>query len=187
VNRQWIALVAVALAAASGGYFVAKQMSPDTGRSVQANNTGTAQVMGRERPDFTHPDPDGRMVSAADFDGQVLLVNFWATWCKPCVDEMPMLSQLQDELGDRGFRVAGIALDDPVRAAAFAEDMGLSYPILVGGADVVVTGRRYGNTTGMLPYSVLIDTQGVVRWTKLGALEKEELERQVHDLLPTGR
>jgi thiol-disulfide isomerase/thioredoxin len=125
----------------------------------------------------------GKQVSASDFDGQIWLVNFWATWCAPCVEEMPMLSDLQLEYADKGVRILGIALDDPGRAREFAENMSLQYPTLVGQADVAVTGRRYGNSTGMLPFSVLIDAAGIIRWTHLGALDREELQIQIQALL----
>ena len=94
-----------------------------------------------------------------------------------------MLSRLQEAYSAGGLQVLGIALDDPDRAAAFAKDMALSYPVLLGAADVVVTGRRYGNRSGMLPFSVLIDRQGVVRWTHLGLLKSEILEQKIQALI----
>lgn len=168
------ALPAVALLAAFGGYFVAMKFMP------AADN---GDVVGQPRPGFRHADLSGRAVSAADFDGQVLLVNFWASWCKPCVEEMPMLSDLQRRYGDEGFRVVGIAVDDPERAADFAGGMDLAYPVLLGEADTVVTGRRFGNATGMLPYSALVDRDGTIRWVHLGALETRSLDLEVKKLL----
>jgi len=93
-----------------------------------------------------------------------------------------MLSRLQQDYAGQGVNIVGIALDDAERARQFASDMAISYPILVGQADVVVTGRRYGNNTGMLPFSVLIDTEGIIRWTHLGPLTREELEHQIQQL-----
>ena len=79
--------------------------------------------------------------------------------------------------------MAGIALDDPGRAADFASGLDLAYPVLLGSADVVVTGRRYGNDSGMLPFTVLVDAEGIIRWTHLGALEPGPLEQEVLSLL----
>ena len=90
-----------------------------------------------------------------------------------------MLSRLQQENADIGLQVVGIALDDAERAAEFAAGLAISYSVLVGKTDVVLTGRRFGNATGMLPFSVLIDADGVIRWTHLGALSREELQRQI--------
>ena len=95
-----------------------------------------------------------------------------------------MISRLHQDLADRGFSVVGIALDQPSRAAAFADELGLSYPVLVGETDTVMAGRRYGNRAGTLPYSVLVDPDGTVRWTRLGAVSREDLEPRVRALLP---
>ena len=93
-----------------------------------------------------------------------------------------MLSSLQREQGPRGVQVVGIALDDPERAAAFAAGLDLAYPVLVGETDVVLTGQRYGNRSGMLPFTVLVDARGVVRWTHLGALEAAEVADRIAQL-----
>jgi peroxiredoxin len=191
VRKTFIIMAVVALVSSSGGYFLAKSMSParNTGMAGPAQALAEAarapsadDLSGQRRPDFTLADMNGAPVSASDFDGHVWLVNFWATWCTPCVEEMPMLSQLQREYADQGVKIVGIALDDADRAREFANSMGLGYPVLVGQADVVLTGRRYGNTTGMLPFSVLIDANGIIRWTRLGALDRKVLERQIQAL-----
>lgn len=181
-------MVAVALVAVSAGYFLARAISPagngspewvglpESGGSLVS---GTDDLLGQRRPDFTLHNTAGEEVSASDFDGHVLLVNFWATWCKPCVEEMPMLSGVQRDFADKGVKVVGIALDDAERAGEFAADIGVEYPILVGKTDVVLAGRKFGNSTGALPFSVLVDGQGVIRWVRLGALKRKELEEQL--------
>lgn len=188
MNRRFWVFAAVALLAGSAGYFMAMFMDPANGPSQNAENqrfngpiavADVRDLVGGRRPDFTLNDVNGKPVSASDFDGAGWLVNFWATWCKPCVEEMPMLSRLQQEYAGQGFRVVGIALDDPQRAGDFAADLKIDYTVLVGKTDVVLTGRRFGNATGMLPFSVLIDADGIVRWAHLGALSRDELQRQI--------
>jgi thiol-disulfide isomerase/thioredoxin len=122
-------------------------------------------------------------VSADEFAGEVLLVNFWATWCAPCREEMPMLVDLQAEFAERGLSVVGIALDDVQQARDFADELGVNYTILVGGADVMAAGVAWGNRAGTLPYTVLVDRDGVVRWTYLGVLEHDELVQRIEALL----
>jgi thiol-disulfide isomerase/thioredoxin len=119
------------------------------------------------------------VVSAADFDGRVLLLNFWATWCAPCVREMPMLDEIQQAYADRGLSVVGVALDDVARARSFADELGIGYTILLGAGDALATGLAYGNRAGLLPYSVLVDRDGVVRWTQLGELKRPDLVEQI--------
>lgn len=104
-----------------------------------------------------------------------------------------MLSRLQRDYAGRGLRVVGVTVDDTVRARTFAEGLGLDYPILFGpgsfeaglsgAGEAMLVGRRYGNASGMLPYSVLIDAAGIVRWTHLGAVTREQLETRLAELL----
>ena len=94
-----------------------------------------------------------------------------------------MLTRLQRNYAGRGVQVVGIALDDPRKAREFASEVAVNYPILVGSTDTVLAGRRYGNRSGMLPYTVLMDADGIVRWAYLGALDEEELEAQIRALL----
>lgn len=183
MSKTFPLMLAVAILAAASGYFAAKKFGPDPSGQQEATTAGPQALLGQKRPDFSHLDSTGQPVSAADYDGSILLLNFWASWCAPCVEEMPMLSRLQEAYSASGLQVLGIALDDPERAAAFAEDMALAYPVLLGAADVVVTGRRYGNSSGMLPFSVLIDQEGLIRWTHLGLLESEILEQKVRSLI----
>jgi peroxiredoxin len=187
VRVQWLILLAVAAAAAGAGYFLSRTLDPGVGDGpAGAANRHAAplaeDLLGQRRPDFTLLDAGGTPVSAGDFDSQALLINFWASWCKPCIEEMPMLSDLQRDHAGNGLQVIGIALDDPQRAEAFAADLGLEYPLLYGLADAAGVGRRYGNREGMLPYSVLVDARGMIRWTKLGALTRDELDAQLAEL-----
>jgi peroxiredoxin len=175
-------IAAVALAAAAGGYFAAMRLAgppPAQRTAVAPVPAAPADLVGQRRPEFTHRDPSGRAWSAGDFDGGPLLLNFWATWCAPCVEEMPMLSRLQERHAAQGLQVVGIALDDPGRAAGFAAGLDLAYPVLVGDTDVVMTGQRYGNRSGMLPFTVLVDARGIVRRAWLGALDEAEVEAQL--------
>jgi peroxiredoxin len=192
VRKTIIIMAMVAIMAASGGYFAAMVLSPGPAQQYISQAGMTAQALaanriedmvGQPRPDFTLGDLNGAPVSAADFDGLVMLVNFWATWCTPCVEEMPMLSRLQQKYADRGVQVVGIALDDPQKAMDFAAQLEIAYPILFGTTDAILLGRRFGNRAGMLPYSVLVDSHGIIRWAFLGVLDKQELEGKIQALL----
>jgi thiol-disulfide isomerase/thioredoxin len=193
VNRQLVSIAAVAIVAAGAGYMAARLLTlkdEPVGQAAQPPVVeakpvvDTLQLVGKRRPGFSLTDADGRKVSAEAYDGRVLLINFWATWCAPCVEEMPMLAQFQREHAAR-LTVAGIAIDEPGRAREFARELGVDYPLLFGLPEAMLVGRRYGNHSGMLPYSVLVDASGVVRWTRLGALDREQLESQLA-ALPEG-
>lgn len=94
-----------------------------------------------------------------------------------------MLAELYREHVGSGLQVVGIALDDVAAAREFAAELGIDYPILVGSTDVMAVVRLYGNVSGVLPYSVLIDREGMIAWTHLGVLEEEELAGQIDVLL----
>ncbi|AKS40741.1 TlpA family protein disulfide reductase [Wenzhouxiangella marina] len=134
--------------------------------------------VGDPRPPFQHAALDGRQVHVDDFDDQLLLVNFWATWCAPCRREMPLLDQAQRTHGDQ-LTVLGIAIDDPGAVIEFLDSTPVSYPILVGSTDVVATQRAWGNAAGALPYTVLVDREGIIRWQHLGEVSEEELAEKL--------
>ena len=189
MKKNVIVFTLIAVLAAAGGFVVAMLLSPAGNETAPAGMVADSQspprpadLLGQRRPDFVLSNTVGGRVSASDFDGQALLLNFWASWCKPCVEEMPMLSRLQQDHESSQLQVLGIALDDPERAKEFASRLDLAYPVLVGQTDVVLTGRRYGNHTGMLPFSVLVDKSGTIRWTHLGSLNRNDLELEIERL-----
>ena len=172
--KQLIALVLVALVALAGGFAVSRWwLDPEREPGfIDAPNPGLELAA-----------LDGRVLRPEDFSGEVLLVNFWATWCLPCREEMPMLQALQDELGSDGLQIVGVALDDAPRVQAFVEEVGVGYPILVGATDVMIANVNWGNPKGLLPYSVLLDRNGIVRWAHLGELKERELRAQIAEHL----
>ena len=134
-------------------------------------------LVGTHRPEFRLGSSTGTFVTPSDFAGKTLLINFWATWCAPCLEEMPMLMGLQAEYGVDGLQVVGIALDDVQRVRDFVAKLGIDYPVLVGSVDVMDTNRDYGNLTGLLPYSVLVDKSGVIQWQYSGVIQDEDFRK----------
>ena len=178
--RKVLLFALVGALALSAGIYTAVQREDS---ALEKANAALGDLVGQPRPPWTLGAADGRRVSAHEFDGDVVLLNFWATWCAPCRAEMPMLVEVQRDYADRGFEVIGIALDDVQQARDFADELGVDYTILVGGADVMAAGVAYGNAAGMLPYSVLIDRDGIVRWTVLGELHRDDLAQRLEPLL----
>jgi len=138
---------------------------------------------GDSRPPFSLVDLDGRLREAAEFDGTPLLINFWATWCRPCVREMPLLQRAAERNAGR-LAVVGIAIDRPEPVADFVQRLKIDYPILVSFDDARDVQGLYGNPGGMLPYSVLIDADGVIRWRHLGELDAAMLDRALARVVP---
>lgn len=178
--RQLIITLVAISALLAGFYLSARHFSEPI---VTQQPASVGPLLGNIRPDFQLANNAGEFVSPADYSGKTLLVNFWATWCAPCRQEMPMLMDLQRNYGSRGLQVIGIALDDAQSVNSFVQTYGISYPILVGSEDVFATSTAYGNDEGVLPFTVLVDKTGVVRWQYAGIIQHAEITKLLSDLL----
>ena len=125
----------------------------------------------------------GQTQTLAAWRGKVVVVNFWASWCAPCREEMPMLDALRSRWQARGGEVVGIALEDAVSAGNLARQLRVRYPILVGNADTLALMRSLGNTSGGLPYTVVLDRQGRVVAKLTGKLSEQNLNDAVEPRL----
>jgi len=178
---QKLGILLVAVAALMAGLYLSASLNQPTPEAVYLS--ANSDLAGSYRPDFHLGSSTGEFVTPADFPGKTLLINFWATWCEPCRKEMPMLNDLQSQYGPAGLQVIGIALDDVQSVRDFAEKLGITYTILVGEADVMDTNRAYGNVSGMLPFSVLVDKEGVIRWQYAGEIQQNEISVLLDELL----
>lgn len=123
------------------------------------------------------PDLDGRIQPLEQWRGKVLVVNYWATWCPPCLEEMPMFSTLQKRYADRGVQFVGIANDDAGKVREFARKTPVAYPLLIGGFDSFAMTVELGNTAMGLPFTVVLDRDGKVHEAMLGGVHQEKLTR----------
>lgn len=122
-------------------------------------------------------DPAGHPNSLLQWQGKTLVVNFWATWCPPCREEMPAFSRLQERYAAQGVQFVGIALDSVENVRTYHALSPVSYPLLIGGPEGGALARDLGNASLSLPYTVVINPQGEVRLMQMGALAESDLER----------
>jgi len=122
-----------------------------------------------------YPDPTGLPQSMSAYRGEVLVINFWATWCAPCVQEMPELSEIQDKTAPSGVKVLGLAIDSANKVLEFNRRLKVSYPLLILGASGIDLVRQFGNPSGSLPYTVVINRNGAIVDQTLGRFNKETL------------
>jgi thiol-disulfide isomerase/thioredoxin len=132
-------------------------------------------------------DTQGRPHALGEFQGKVLVVNFWATWCAPCREEMPAFARLQSRWTERNVQFVGLANEEPRRVERFGKDLGINYPLLVGGDEVAELSRRLGNPTGVLPHTVILDPQGRMIEGRVGPYTEAALEARLESLGPNSR
>ena len=146
--------------------------------------SGTQSSLPKERPlapDFTLAQLDGHPLTLSSYRGKIVLLDFWATWCVPCREEIPRFVELQKKYGDQGLQIIGVSMDDspdPVRP--FAQQFRMNYPIVMGNAKI---GEEYGGVLG-LPIAFIVDRSGRIVKKHIGATAAGVFEREITFLLP---
>ena len=167
LSRRHALYAGVATVAAAAGVGVAlrrhasEAVTPDALQAVWASEFDTLK---------------GETLKLADFRGKPLVLNFWATWCPPCVEEMPLLDAFFRQNSANGWQVIGLAIDQPSLVKRFMGQFPVDYPIALGGMNGSELGRLLGNAQGGLPFTVVFDAAGNVKVQKLGKLSADEIK-----------
>ncbi len=133
-------------------------------------------------PSFALPDMDGTMREFGEWDGSHRLLNFWATWCAPCRREIPLLKAFQDEHGEAGFQVLGIAVDYPEEVSRYAEEAQFNYPVLVGQQDAMAVAESSGIEFIGMPFTMFVTRDGEYVGAYIGELHQSHLDDVVNIL-----
>ena len=173
-----IAVLLLAFIAGTLGFYLQRYISGPVGVNPVKSLPLPAgeSLLGRLRPEFTLKDTDGNFRIVSEWDGKILVINFWATWCPPCRQEMPMFAKLQEKYADQGVQFIGIAAEETDEVTDFIREIGVNYPILTGASAAIKVAEEYGNRLGALPYTVIIDRSQHIIYTKTGPLHREEAE-----------
>ncbi len=171
-----IALLALALLAGSSGYVTHQYLSRTASATPEPKATVVAAGAATMPLEWSFTDLHGRRIALERWRGRLLVVNFWATWCPPCLREIPAFIDLQVRYGDRGLQFVGIALDQSEAVAPFVTDQAMNYPVLIGEDDVVRFMQSLGNDIGGLPYTAVIGADGNVLLTHQGEWPAEAAE-----------
>lgn len=129
------------------------------------------------------PDSEGKVQAMEQWRGKILVINFWATWCPPCREEMPELSRLHEHYQNQDVLVLGIATEDVPKIREFTKETKVSYPLLAGDMEAMNLGNALGNNRGVLPYTVILDRNGSVVKTYFGQVNHVILEEALLPLL----
>jgi len=127
--------------------------------------------------DMSFPTPSGQPMAMRLLAGKPLLLNFWATWCPPCVEEMPLLDRFYSENHPNGWQVLGMAVDNAEAVQRFLARTPVRFPVTLAGLPGIELSRSFGNQAGGLPYSVVFDRAGQVAHRKMGIVSPQDLHR----------
>jgi thiol-disulfide isomerase/thioredoxin len=166
MDKRLFYALPLALAALTAGIWLAQ-----TRYAPQAPTTSTATLW-----QLSFPDAQGRPQPLSQWRGQILVLNFWASWCAPCREEMPDFAALRAQYRPRGVEFVGLAIDNSANVAQFLQRQPVNYPILVGEGAASNLARQLGNPSGALPYTIVLDRDGNIVMKHLGRLPRATLE-----------
>ena len=174
VGRRNLAVAGLATAAGLAGVGAAWWASrSSTGSAAENDVTIDAPSAALWRLSFDTP--DGKTLAMSTLRGKFLLVNFWATWCPPCVEELPLLDQFHRENKGKNWQVVGLAVDQPSAVRQWLQAKPLSFPVGMAGFGGTELSKSLGNLAGSLPFSAVFSTTGALLQRKTGKLTPEDL------------
>ena len=173
-RRHFLIASGVAIVAAVTGAFFANRRT-----ALQSASQDAVKAL-FDREWFS---PDQKPISTQDWKNKVLVVNFWASWCPPCVEEMPALDKIQGEYDPKKMLIVGIGIDSPSNIREFLEKMPVNYPIMIGGLQGSALSKQMGNSQGALPYTIIINAKGKSSYSKLGKISEDELRNAIKSAL----
>jgi len=192
MSKRLVVGVVIVLVAAAGGFALQRMLAPrpsltaapkpppaappaaaNTEAATDAEEAPPQRVIPETLPDISMSDRDGVTRSLKDWKGRPVIVNFWATWCGPCRDEIPLLKALRNQRKSEQLEVVGIAIDARDAVLKYARDIGMDYPILIGEQEGYRAAEAFGVAL-VLPFSVFADTKGRIVTLKIGELHADE-------------
>ena len=164
-------IIIVALLALSGGMIAKGLLSP------------VEQTSQMPLPDIYLPDVSGNLHSISEWKGKVLVINFWATWCPPCLKEIPEFMALQEQYADKGLQFIGIAIDDQVSVQEYLVSTKINYPILIAGVTGIALAQHLGNTIDAVPFTIVVNKQGQIIHRHPGEFSSEQIMKIIAPLI----
>lgn len=172
-RREALILGAAGLAAAAAGFLLGPLVLESTAGRGTGEGTAAANAALRSA---SVVDLAGRPRRLSEWLDRILVCNFWATWCTPCREEIPILMAAREKYAAAGVEIVGIAIDNAAKVRDFSASFNISYPILIAGGDGLDLMRKLGNSAGGLPYTVIANRQGDIVHRKLGAFHRDDLD-----------
>lgn len=175
-STLWLIIGGVVLLTATIGYRLG-----ESGKDSSA--TRTSMAAGGAFPGLVLIDTHGKTQHLDQWRGKVLVLNYWATWCFPCREEMPGFSRLQDKFQDKGVQFVGISTDDAAKIIEFQKEASIGYPLLIGDMGTMTKSAEFGNSRQALPFTAVFDRRGNLAMSKLGRWNEADLEPRLVELI----
>ncbi len=173
-----VAAILITIIGLVGLYFFTVK-TPGNGSAISQINPDAAAAIAHA----SFYDLEEKVQPLAQWQGKILVVNFWATWCPPCRAEIPEFIRFQKQYATQGVQFVGIAIDQKSKVQAYVKEIGMNYPALLGDLAGIELAKRIGNAEGGLPYTVITDRSGKIIATQIGTLSYEKLEGIIKPLL----
>lgn len=174
----FVAFMIIVFSVLAGLYW--PQNTKQAGTALENIETSEA----KPRPDFQLPDLSGKIRHINEWDKHIVVLNFWATWCKPCLHEIPAFNKLHTKYQDKGVTFIGIAANDKTEIEQFTKILPIAYPILIGGeSEAYEIAEQFGNIYSVIPYTVFIAPGGQIHSAVTGLLSEQETENIIKALL----
>jgi len=171
--RRWVPVTCAAMLSTAALLACSRSSPPAPAPQADAAQTADATAVDVYSQSFS--DAEGTLQPLSQWKGKLLVLNFWATWCAPCVAEMPDLEKAQQEFADRNVVIVGVGTENAERVRGFRDQHAMRLKLLAGGYDALGLARGLGNTQGVLPYTVLVSPNGRVLRTQTGPLQPGQL------------
>ncbi|MBI2355874.1 MAG: TlpA family protein disulfide reductase [Candidatus Doudnabacteria bacterium] len=179
MKKFLIPVILIVLAAAGSLWLTRSKQPTPADQSLSEPKQGTS--LGNKVPDFAVADYDGKAVKLSDFAGKPVFVNFWASWCPFCVEEMPLMAKIQQEFGDKYVTLAINRAERLTTAKEYSDRVGVTGKMILVLDDDDSVYRNFGYFA--MPVSIFIDKNGVIRSVKQGPLQEEELRNKINEIL----
>lgn len=173
MKKQTILIIVIGVLALVGGFGLSSYLKPE------AQPVTKSHLL----PEFSLPDLAGKLHAISEWQGKVRVINFWATWCPPCLKEMPEFNAVQKQYAEIGLQFIGIALDDNAPVKEFISANKIDYPILLGEEQGIKLGRNLGNVTDTVPFTVIVDKSGTIVKTHMGEITRTKLVDMIQPYL----
>lgn len=178
-----VLFLAIAALAGFGGYQTHQWRSAQQPAAEAASAATVPADAGQTLMTLTLPDADGNGQALAQWRDKVLVVNFWATWCPPCLKEIPDFAAVSRRYQDQAVQFVGVSIDTADNVRRFSTEHNVPYPLLIGTSDTLRLAAQFGNAAQALPFTVILKPGGTIDYIKLGVLNEAELERKIQALL----